>query len=74
MMHRLVSSVTFLGQILKLAYHTYRSLSTILFVITFGDLNIDLTQKKVIYKSCRPFNEISNAVCRLSLRLVVFEI
>ena len=37
-----------------------------LFVMTSGDLNIDLTQKKVVYKSCKSFNELSNAlaVCR----------
>ena len=52
-----------------------RSLSTILFVITSGDLNIDLTQKKVFfYKTCRSFNEQSNEACRLSLRFMVFEI
>ena len=34
--------------------------------MTSGDLNIDLTQKKVVYKSCKSFNELSNAlaVCR----------
>ena len=43
--------------------------------MTSGDLNIDhLTQKKVSHKSCRSSNELSNAVCRFSLRFVVLEI
>ena len=50
-----------------------RSLCTMLFVMTSGNINIDLNQK-VIYKTCRSFNALSNAVCRLSLRFVVFEI
>ena len=49
MARRLVSSVTFLGQILKLTYVS-RPLSTILFVMTSGDLNIDLTQKSALQK------------------------
>ena len=49
-----------------------RTLLTMLFVMTSGDLNIDLTQKSFFYKSCSAFNELSNAVCRLSLRLVFF--
>ena len=49
------------------------SLSTIVFVMTSGDLNINLTQKS-FYKSCMSINELSNAVFRLSLRFVVFEI
>ena len=40
-----------------------RSLRTILFVMTSGDLNNDLTRNSFLYKSYRSFNEISNAVC-----------
>ena len=47
-----------------------RSLSTILYVVASGDLNIALTQTSV-NKSCRSANELSNAVCGLSLRFVV---
>ena len=49
-----------------------RSLCTMWFVMAFGYLNIDLTH----FLSCGSFNELSNAVCRLSLsrRFVVFEI
>ena len=50
-----------------------RSLCAMLFVMTSGDLNIDLTQK-VSYKSYRSFNDLSNPVCRLSLPFAVFEI
>ena len=50
------------------------SLRTILVVMTSSDLNIDLTRKSLFYKSCRSFIKLSNAVCRLSLRFVVFDI
>ena len=43
-----------------------------LFGMTSGDLNINLTQKRFFYKSCRSFKELSNAVCSLSLRFVFF--
>ena len=46
MTRRLVPNVTFLGQISKLTY-LGRYVSTMLFVMTIGDLNIDLTQKKI---------------------------
>ena len=49
------------------------SLSTILFVITSGDVNIDRDPKRFFYKCCKSFDELSNAVCRLSLRFVDFE-
>ena len=65
MARRLVPSVTLLGQLLKLTYLDHY-VCTMLFVMTFGDLNIDLTQK-VFYNSCRSFNELSAApfvVCR----------
>ena len=42
-MRRLVPSVTFLGQTLKLSYLD-QYVSTMLFVMTSGDLNIDLNQ------------------------------
>ena len=70
MTRRLIFSLTFLGQSLKLAYLGHNS---ILFVMSYGDLNIDLTQKSYL-KRCRSFNELSNAICRLPLRLVVFDI
>ena len=47
MTRQLVSTVTFLGQTLKL---TYQDPSTILLIMTSGDLHIDLTKKKVITK------------------------
>ena len=43
---RLVPSVTFLGQFFKL---TYLGHYVLLFVMTSGDLNIDLTQKSVFF-------------------------
>ena len=43
------------------------------FLMNSGDLNIDPTQKS-FYKSCRPFNELVNALFRLSLGFVVFKI
>ena len=70
----LVPSVTFLSQSFKLTYLDHY-VPTMLFVMTSGDLNIDLTQKCFFfYKTCRFFNELSNAVCRLSLRIMAFEI
>ena len=45
-----------------------------LFVMTSGYLNIDLTQKSFFYKSCGAFNELSNAVCRLSLGFVFLDL
>ena len=47
-----------------------RTLRTMLFVMTSGDLNIDLTT--FFYKSCNSFNKLSNAVCRLLLRFMFF--
>ena len=41
-----------------------RSFSTILFVMTSGDLNVDMTQNIFFYKSCRSLNEPSTN-CRL---------
>ena len=69
------TSVTLIGQIFKLTFLGHY-VSTMLYVMTSGedDLNIDLTPKKVLSKSYRSFNEISNAVCCLSLQFVVFEI
>ena len=49
------------------------SLCTMLFVMTSGDLNIDLT-KMLFKKLVGPSTNYQNAVCRLSLRLVVFVI
>ena len=39
--------------------------------MTSGDRNIYLTRKCFLF-SCRSFNDLSNAVCRLSLRCVFF--
>ena len=50
MTRRLVPGVTFLGHILKLTYLDSRSLCTMLFVVTSGDLNVDLTQNKFLKK------------------------
>ena len=47
MARRWVPNVTFLGQILKLTYLGHYVL-TMLFVMTSGDLNIDLTQKSFL--------------------------
>ena len=41
--------------------------------MTSGDLDIDLS-RKCLSKSCRSFNDLSNAVCRLSIRCVIFYI
>ena len=70
MTSRFVPKVIILGKKVGLSWPLY----TMLFVMTSGNLNIDLTQKKLFYKSCRPFNELSNAACRLSLLFVVFEV
>ena len=72
MTRRLVTSVTFLCQVFKLTYLGHY-VGTMLFATIYGDLNIDLTQKK-FRKGWRSLNELSNVVCRLSLQFVAFEI
>ena len=46
---------------------------SILFLMTSSDLNINLT-RKCLYTSCKLFNDLSNAVCLLSFRCVIFVI
>ena len=65
MTRRLLSSMTFLGQILKLTYLSRSLCNIMLFVMTSGDLNIDLTQKnfeKVVGLST--YYQTLLAVCR----------
>ena len=66
MTRRLVPNMTFSGQIFELTYLIHY-VPAMLFVMTSGDLNIDLTQKVFfLYKSCSSFNKLSKpyAVCR----------
>ena len=69
----LVSSVPFIGQILKLTYQGHESIAFTHFLWPLVT-SILTWPKKVMNKSCRSFNELSNAVYSLPLRFVVFEI